>query len=50
MKMLTENIARQANLEDKITESFWESRFKSQALLNERALLTCMAYVDLNPI
>ncbi len=47
---LNEYIARKANKEDECKGAFWESRFKSQAVLDLPALLATLCYVDLNPV
>ena len=46
MKYLKEPIARRANREDGCNGCFWESRFASQALLDDPAIVSSMVYVD----
>jgi hypothetical protein len=50
MKCLKEPLARLANQADNCRGTFWEARFKSIAILDDEALLTTLAYVDLNPL
>lgn len=50
MRCLKENIARRANAEDEVTGRFWEGRFKCTRLEDIGATISCMVYIDLNPI
>jgi hypothetical protein len=50
MKCLKEPLARLANRRDRARAAFFESRFKSVAVLEEAALLAICAYIDLNPV
>ncbi len=50
MRLLCQHIAMRANREDEETGKFFQGRFKAVCLLDETAVLSCSAYVDLNPI
>jgi hypothetical protein len=50
VRILNEGIARQANAEEGVKGRFWEGRFKSQALLDEQALLAAMAKLTPAPL
>ncbi len=50
IRQLAQYMGIRCNAEDQITGHFWESRFGMRRLLDDSAVLACLAYVDLNPI
>jgi hypothetical protein len=50
MKSLKEPLARIANRQEKTRGAFFESRFKSIAILDDESLLATCVYVDLSPL
>ena len=50
IRQLSQYMGIRCNAEDEVTGHFWESRFGMTRLLDEEAVLACLAYVDLNPI
>jgi len=50
MKFLKQDIARRANAEEGVKGHFFEQRFWSGALLSDRAVVSTMLYIDLNPV
>ena len=50
LRQLCQHMGIRCNAEDEMSGHFWESRFKMCRLLDEAAVLACLAYVDLNPL
>ena len=50
MKCLKEPLPRLVNRKEKTPEAFFESRFKSSAILDKESLLATFAYIDLNQL
>jgi putative transposase len=50
MQAVGRRYVRYFNDTQRRTGTLWEGRFKSTVIQAERYLLTCMAYIDLNPV